>query len=68
MGNLKKVTIAVVLGVFILGAVFSSNLVGCKKGDDKMGVTSGRVASDKGIPAIDASAPDKTKTATFALG
>ena len=68
MGNLRIVALVVVLGVFILGAVFSSSLVGCKKGDDIMGVTNGGVASDKGIPTIDASAPEKTETATFALG
>ena len=68
MGNLRKVTIVVVLGMFILGVVFSSSLLGCKKGDDIMGVTNGGVASDKGIPAIDASAPENIETATFALG
>ena len=38
MENLSKVTIVVVLGVFILGAVLSSGLVGCKKEDETMGV------------------------------
>ena len=55
MGNLRKVTIVVVLGVFILGAVSSSSLAGCKKEDETMGVTNGglvlnggrRIRSDK---------------------
>jgi hypothetical protein len=62
MGNLRKVTIIVVLGAFILGAVLSSSLAGCGKEDETMGVRK------EGIPAIDASAPLRTETATFALG
>ena len=68
MGNLRKVTIVVVLGVLILGVVLSLSLVGCKKGDDTMGVTNGGLVPKGGIPAIDASAPVRTETATFALG
>ena len=68
MGNLRKVTIVAVLGVFILGAALSTSLVGCKKGDDIMGVTNGGLVLRGGIPAIDASAPLRTETATFALG
>ena len=68
MGNLRKVTIVVVLGVFILGAVLSSSLVGCKMEDEIMGVTNGGLVPNAGIPAIDASAPVRTETATFALG
>ena len=68
MGNLRKVTIVAVLGVFILGAVFSSSLIGCKKEDETMGVTNGGLVLRGGIPAIDASAPLRTETATFALG
>ena len=61
MESLRKVTVVVILGVFILGAVFSSSLIGCKKEDETMGATSG-------IPAIDSSASVRTETATFALG
>jgi hypothetical protein len=68
MGNLKKVTIVAVLGVFILGAFLSSSLIGCNKKDKTMGVGNNRIVPDIGIPAIDASAPVKTETATFALG
>ena len=68
MGNLKKVTIIVVLGAFILGAVLSSSLAGCGKEDETMGVRNGGLVPKEGIPAIDASAPPRTKTATFALG
>jgi len=68
MGNLRKVTIVVALGVLILGAVLSSSLVDSKKEDETIGVTNGRVAPDGGVPAIDASTPVRTETATFALG
>jgi hypothetical protein len=68
MGNLRKVTIIVVLGVFILGAVLSSSLVGCKKEENTMGVKNGGLVPEGGIPTIDASAPVSTETATFALG
>ncbi len=68
MGNLRKVTIVAVLGVFILGAVFSSSLVGCKKEDKTMGpANDGRIPITV-IPAIDARVPNRTETATFALG
>ena len=68
MGNLRKVTIVVVLGVFILGAVFSSSLVGCKMEDETMVPANGGIIPDGGIPAIDAFASVRTETATFALG
>ena len=68
MGNLRKVIIIVVLGVFILGAVFSSSLVGCNKKDEAMGANNDGLVSKGDIPVIDASAPMRTKTATFALG
>ena len=68
MGNLRKATIVAVLGVFILGAVLTSSLAGCQKEGETMGVTNGGLVPKGGIPAIDASAPVRTETATFALG
>ena len=68
MGNLRKVTIISVISMFILGVVFSSSLVGCKKEDKTMGLTDDGRVSDITIPAIDAAEPMRTKTATFALG
>jgi hypothetical protein len=68
MGNLRKATIVVILGAFIIGAVFSSSLVGCKKDDETMNPENGGFISDNGIPAIDRSVPARTETATFALG
>jgi|GEM_PF-44107 len=68
MVNLSKVTIVLVLGMFILGAVLSLSLVDCKKEDETMGVTNGGLVPKGGIPAIDASAPVRTETATLALG
>ena len=68
MGNLKKATIVAVLGVFILGAVFSSSFVGCKKEGETMGPTNGGLVPKGDIPAIDVSAPMRTETASFALG
>ena len=68
MQNLRKVTIVAVLGMLILGAVFSSSLAGCKKEDKTMGLTDDGHVSGITIPAIDAAVPMTTKTATFALG
>jgi hypothetical protein len=68
MGNLRKVTIISVISMFILGVVFSSSLVGCKKEDKTMGLTDDGRVSDITIPAIDAAEPMRTETATFALG
>ena len=68
MGNLRKATTVVILGVFILGAIFSSSLVGCNKEDEAMGAKNDGLVPKGDIPAIDASAPVRTETATFALG
>ncbi|MFC2067431.1 hypothetical protein ACFLTP_00195 [Chloroflexota bacterium] len=54
--NLRKVTIIGVTSIFILGVIFNSSLVGCKKEDKAMG------------PVIDVQTPDSVETATFALG
>ena len=68
MGNLSKVTILSVLSMFILGAVFSSSLMGCKKEDKTMGPENGGLILSTVIPAIDERMPNRTETATFALG
>ena len=68
MGNLRKATIIVVLGVFIIGAVLSSSFLGCKEEGETMHVANGGFVPKGSIPAIDASAPVITETATFALG
>ena len=68
MRNLKSTTIVAVLGMLIIGAVFSSSLAGCKKEDKTMGLTDDGRVSGIAIPAIDDAAPMTTETATFALG
>ena len=68
MRNLRSVTIVAVLGMLIIGAVFSSSLAGCKKEVKTTGLTDDGRVSDIAIPAIDAAAPMTTETATFALG
>ena len=68
MGNLSKVIAIAVLGALILGAVFSSSLVGCKRESETMDVINNKPVPKGGIPAIDASAPVRAETATFALG
>ena len=68
MQNLSKVTIVAVLGMLILGAVFSSSLAGCKKEDKTMDLTDNGRVSDITIPAIDTAETMRTETATFALG
>jgi hypothetical protein len=68
MGNLRKVTVVLVLGVLILGTALSSSLVGCNEEGETMGMRDNGLVAVGGIPALDASAPVKTETATFALG
>ena len=68
MWNLRKVITFVVLGAMILGAVFVSSLVGCKEEGEKMAVKNDGLVPSGDIPAIDASAPVRIETATFALG
>ena len=68
MGNLRKVITLAVLGALILGVGLSSSLAGCKKEDEKMDVTKDELVRNVGVPAIDASVPWRTETATFALG
>ena len=68
MGNLRKETIVAVLGVFILGVVFSASLVGCNKEDEAVGAKNDELVPRGDIPAIDAYTPVRTETATFALG
>jgi hypothetical protein len=68
MGNLRKVTAVLVLNVLILGAFLSSSLVSCSEEGETMGMRDDGLVPDRGIPAIDTSAPVNTETATFALG
>ena len=68
MLNLRKVTIVTALGVLIFGSFWGTSLIGSMKEDDKMGVANDRLVPSMGIPPIDASAPKRTETATFALG
>lgn len=68
MGNLRKVTIVVALGAFVLVAVWGISLLGSEKEDETMGLTNDGIVPDVGIPAIDAAAPASAETATFALG
>ena len=58
----------VALGALIFGSLWGTSLFGSMKGDDTMGVTNGGLVPGGGIPPIDASAPERTETATFALG
>ena len=68
MWNLRKVITLAVLGVLILGAIFVSSLVGCKKEDKEVDPTNDGRVSDITIPAIDDAGPMRTESATFALG
>ena len=68
MGNVSRVAIVALMGVFILVAVFNSNLGECKKGDKTMAVINDGRIPQVVIPAIDSSVPVVTETATFALG
>ena len=67
-GNLSKVTILSVLCMFILGVVFSSSPLGCKKEDKIMGPSNDELIPNTAIPTIDGQTPNRTETATFALG
>ena len=68
MRNLRKVITIMVLGALIPATVLSSSLASYKKQDWKMDVTKDGLVPNVGIPAIDASLPLRTETATFALG
>ena len=68
MGNLRKVTIVAALGALILGVVFSSSLAGCKKEDKAVDLTTDGLVPEAGVSVIDAAVPERTETATFALG
>jgi len=68
MGNLRKVIIIAASGALILGALWGTGIVGDKKENETMGVTNNGLVPGGGIPAIDALAPVRTETATFALG
>ena len=68
MLNLRKVTTVAALGVLISGAVWGTSLIRSVMKDEKMGVASDGLVPIGNIPAMDASAPKKTETATFALG
>jgi hypothetical protein len=68
MGNLRKVTIISVLSMLILGVVFSLSLAGCKEEDKRMDSVNDELITSTVIPAIDTRVPDRTETATFALG
>ncbi|MFC1892738.1 hypothetical protein ACFLYR_01700 [Chloroflexota bacterium] len=68
MGNLRRITIISVISMFVLGIVFSTSLVGCKKEDKIMGPVNDGLTPNAVIPTIDAQAPNRTETATFALG
>ena len=65
---MMRLNIFAILGALILGAVLSSSLAACNKEDETMGVTKDEPVTKQGIPAIDASVPVITETATFALG
>ncbi|MFC1924507.1 hypothetical protein ACFLXA_04005 [Chloroflexota bacterium] len=60
----QKVIRLTVLGAMILGAIFSLGVASCKR---EATIDNG-IVSNRGIPAIDTSAPVNIETATFALG
>jgi hypothetical protein len=68
MWKLKTITIIAVLGVLTIGAAFSLSLTGCNREDNQVNPKNDTRLSEAAIPAIDAAAPIKTETATFALG
>ena len=68
MENLRRVTIISVLSTLILGIVFSLSLVGCKEEDKRMDSVNDELIPSTVIPEIDTRVPDRTETATFALG
>jgi hypothetical protein len=68
MENLRKVITIAVLGALIFGAFWGIGLISSMKEDEKIGVTNDGLVPNGGIAAIDASAPKRTETATFALG
>ncbi len=68
MTCLNKATIPFVLGVTLIAAILAGILVGCLKEGTMVDFPEDGVIPGDSIPPIDASAPVKTETATFALG
>ena len=68
MSNSRKLILTVALGALIVGAVWSTSLAGCNEEDRTMGITNDEPVPNGRIPALDAAAPTRTETATFALG
>jgi hypothetical protein len=69
MWSLKNLTMLAVLGVLAIGTVFGLSLTGCNMEDNQVDPTNNDTrVSEATIPAIDATVPIETETATFALG
>jgi len=69
MWNLRIVTIVAVLVLLTIGAVFNLSLTGCNTEDNQVDpMNNDTRVSETTIPAIDATVPMETETATFALG
>ena len=68
MGSMRKLTAVVIMVVLIASAVLGARLIAPVEEDRAMDLTNGSIVSSMTIPRIDASAPQKTETATFALG
>ena len=69
MWSLKNLTMLAVLGVLAVGTVFSLSFTGCNTEDNQVDpMNNDTRVSEATIPAIDATVPIGTETATFALG
>ena len=64
----NKATRLVLLGAILIGAILAGILTGCARDNTMVDSAKDGVVPDASIPPIDASAPAKTETATFALG
>ncbi|MFC1944285.1 hypothetical protein ACFLX5_02150 [Chloroflexota bacterium] len=68
MGSVKRKVLIGALGLLIIAAALAAGLLGSAKENGDMDTVNGGLTNNSGKPAIDVAAPDRTLTATFALG
>ena len=68
MVSLTRAARVALTGLFVLGAIAAAIIACSTKGDKEMGLTDDEIVVNTAIPAIDMVTPERTETATFALG
>ena len=68
MSDLRYITMVALAGLLTIVALFSLSLTGCNREDNQVDPMMDTRISETTIPAVDAAAPTRIETATFALG